>query len=196
MTSRKRQLVLSAPVLLVATMIPVFQLSEAWFGPELGWYLGFLVYWPLWCVIFPLWAIGKAGIRSALQRKHTPPWAWMLLSAPPLIALLSRAVIGGTSDQPMVWILMTGVNGTLEEVLWRGVYATHFKDSLRWGVAWPTLWFAVWHVAPGWVALGSQAWMLVAGAAFFGLTMSWVAYKTASIRWTIASHVLAGLAQV
>jgi len=82
-----------------------------------------------------------------------------------------------------------------EEVLWRGVYSVHFADSVRWGVAWPTLWFALWHFAPGWVALGSRAWVLVAGAAVFGLTMSWVAYKTRSIRWTIASHFLAGVVQ-
>jgi membrane protease YdiL (CAAX protease family) len=176
-------------------MIPVFQLAEAWFGAKLGWYLGFLVYWPVWCVLFPLWAIGPAGIRAAVQRRRTPRWAWVLLSVPPLFALLGRGTIGGGSDEPVAWILMAGVNGTLEEVLWRGVYATHFADSARWGVAWPTLWFAVWHFAPGWVAMGSRAWVLVAGAAVFGLTMSWVAYKTRSIRWTIVSHVLAGVAQ-
>lgn len=195
MTSQKRRLVLAAPILLVATMIPVFQVSEAWFGPKLGWYLGFLVYWPLWCVAFPLWAVGWTGIRFALQSRPTLPWAWLVLSAPLLTALVGRGVMGGGSDEPFVWILMAAANGTLEEVLWRGVYSVHFADSARWAVAWPTLWFALWHFAPGWVALGSRAWVLVAGAAVFGLAMSWVAYKTRSIRWTIASHFLAGVAQ-
>jgi membrane protease YdiL (CAAX protease family) len=195
LTSRKRRLVLAAPVLVVITMIPVYQLSEAWFGPKLGWYLGFLVYWPLWCLVFPLWAVGWAGIRLALRRRHTPPWAWLVLSAPPLMALLGRGIMGGGSGEAFAWILMAGANGTLEEVLWRGVYAIHFGDSVLWGVAWPTLWFALWHFAPGWVALGSRAWVLVAGAAMFGLAMSWVAHKTRSIRWTIASHLLAGVVQ-
>jgi hypothetical protein len=186
-------LVLAAPILVVATMIPVYQASEAWFGSKLGWYLGFLVYWPLWCVLFPLWAVGWAGIRTALRSRRTPPWAWLLLSAPPLMALAGRGVVGDGSGEPLLWILMAVGNGILEEVLWRGVYAVHFPDSVLWGVAWPTLWFALWHIAPGQVSMGSRAWVLVSGAAVFGLAMAWVAHKTGSIRWTILSHFLAGV---
>jgi hypothetical protein len=42
------------------------------------------------------------------------------------------------------WLVM----GTLEEVLWRGVYLELFPRSARWGVVWPSVFFALWHFAP------------------------------------------------
>ncbi len=92
-------------------------------------------------------------------------------------------------------VAMALVNGTLEEVLWRGVYPALFPRSPGWGYLWPTLWFALWHAAPGSVAEG-PAWQLVAGAALFGAALGWVAWRTRSIRWTVLSHVLAGLVSV
>jgi membrane protease YdiL (CAAX protease family) len=91
--------------------------------------------------------------------------------------------------------MVAAINGVLEELLWRGCYTGLFPDHAGWGVAWPSVWFAVWHVAPGSLLAGSEAMRLVAGAALLGCAFGWVAWRTGSIRWTAASHVLAGLIQ-
>jgi hypothetical protein len=77
-TDVRRMLILAAPVLVVATVIPVFALARHVFGNSVGWYLGFLVYWPVWCILFPLWAIGWRGVRTAFaQRTHlVGPGPW------------------------------------------------------------------------------------------------------------------------
>jgi len=39
-------------------------------------------------------------------------------------------------------------------------------------------------------------WLLVSGALILGLVYGYLAQQTKTIRWTAASHVLAGLARV
>jgi len=59
---------------------------------------------------------------------------------------------------------MTLMNSFWEEVLWRGVYITLFPDSRWWGIVWPTVWFALWHYAPGSVSPLADVRMLMIGA--------------------------------
>ncbi len=194
----KRKIAIVALPVLALTMLGVFRVAVRLLGPELAWYAGFWVYWPLWCVLFPLWMLGRQRLRALFRHQRMPPTAWILVILPPAAALIGRFVT--ESDRAgyvaVAWVMMAFVNGTLEEVLWRGVYVELFPSNRLWGLVWPTLWFALWHFAPGSVAMGSQVWVLVLGAALFGAGMGWVALKTGSIRWTAASHVLAGVFQV
>jgi uncharacterized protein len=85
------------------------------------------------------------------------------------------------------------MNGTLEELLWRGVFVTVFHSSWLLGVLLPTIGFAVWHVAPQLVhpsrAPGRTAsFVLVSGV--LGLMWGRVAFTTGSILRTAISHVL------
>jgi membrane protease YdiL (CAAX protease family) len=124
-----------------------------------------------------------------------PLVAWVLVASPPIVSLSERLFSTGDSSSPVLWLLLALINGTLEEVLWRGIAATLFPVTFLWGVLWPTAWFAIWHLAPGMLSMPSQAWQLVAGSAFLGFALGWVAQRTRSIFWPVLSHALAGIAQ-
>ena len=96
----------------------------------------------------------------------------------------------------MVLFFMAFANGILEEVLWRGVFITLFPGNLKWSVVWPTLWFALWHLAPGLISISFSPGVLMAGAAVFGACWGWLAMKSNSIRWSAISHILTGLVRV
>jgi membrane protease YdiL (CAAX protease family) len=87
------------------------------------------------------------------------------------------------------------MNSFWEEVLWRGVYITLFPDNRWWAAVWPTLWFAVWHYAPGSLSPLTDVRTLMIGAGVLGASFSWLALKTRSIRTTAVAHILGGLAQ-
>jgi membrane protease YdiL (CAAX protease family) len=124
---------------------------------------------------------------------------WFLFFFPLAMALIGRFVMN--YDKADMWgrlilIFMAFANGILEEILWRGVYFTLFPDNIRWGFVWPTLWFALWHLAPGSVSVSFSPWVLMAGAVVFGACWGWIAMKTDSIRWSALSHTLTALVRV
>jgi hypothetical protein len=194
-TKRQRLAILAAPVLTV-TMLPVYWLAADLLGREWGWYAGFLVYWPVWCVGLPLALLGWSEARDLLRAGPMSPLSWVLVTLPPVMAAVGRLAGAEGPDRPLLWAAMALVNGALEEMLWRGMYVRLFPGRLRWALAWPTVWFALWHLAPGSVAMGSDVWVLIGGAAVLGAALGWVAVRSRSIRWTVVSHMLAGLAQL
>jgi len=194
MTLKQRAAIGAAPAVLL-TMAPVFQLTGNWLGREAGWYAGFPVYWIVWCIVFPLSTVGWSGIRETLRSRHMSTTDWSLVTLPPMMALFARLGLGVRPHLVLPWLGMSLLNGVLEEVFWRGMYTLLFPNSVRWAVLWPTLWFAVWHFAPGRLSMGDRVMVLVVGAAVFGVCMAWVARRTRSIRWTIVSHVMAGVVQ-
>jgi len=100
-----------------------------------------------------------------------------------------------------VWIFLlllstTFGNGFFEEVLWRGVYMKLFPGSLMFRIVWPSIWFALWHYAPGSVSSNGNIMALVIGAAFFGFYLSFLAKKTDTIWWCIVTHILGGIIMI
>jgi membrane protease YdiL (CAAX protease family) len=85
------------------------------------------------------------------------------------------------------------LNGTLEELFWRGCFNSEFSDSVIFAYLLPTVIFSCWHIA---LALaegmnysgGNLA--LIGGAGFMGLLWGLVAYKTKNIKVVICTHVL------
>ena len=197
--NRRQIVALAALPTLTLTMIPVFRLLARWLGRNRAWYAGFLVYWPIWCILFPLWAIGPRKLKALLKFQRPQLAEWFMLTVPPALAFLGRY----TLDKPQrgakekaVLVFMAVMNGIGEEVLWRGVYVTLFPDSRWWGAVWPTIWFALWHYAPGSVSPLTDVRVLMMGAGVLGACLSWLSLKTHSIRTAALSHVLGGLAQV
>ena len=196
--NRKQQIAIAIPPILTVTMLGVFHLTERLLGPELGWYAGFWVYWPVWCLLFPWWMLGWPGLRRLFNHSSLDRWGWLLFLLPPAIALFGRFFIDGRDAIGWEWvalIAMSFTNGSLEEVLWRGVYVELFPKNRLWGLAWPTVWFALWHLAPGLVS-EMNPWLLAIGALVFGTCMGLLAFRTGSIRYSVVSHTLAALANV
>ncbi len=201
----RRATLVADPVLLLITMTAAFLAFVALFGPRTGFVLAMAIYYLGWCVAFPLWAVGadevRASLREGTSRALRPPWfGWVLLAIPVAIAV----AVGASEVWPhatlavVAWTVPVAlVNGTLEEVLWRGTFARAFPTSLVLGYLWPAIGFGFWHLAPIAADIGAYGAQGVAafigGGVLFGLCWGWVAYRTGSIRWTVVSHILVNL---
>jgi hypothetical protein len=59
--SKQKIAILLSPSLFVV-MYGVYQGFAAILGSNLGWYAGFAVYWPIFCVVIPLLLVGSGRI--------------------------------------------------------------------------------------------------------------------------------------
>ncbi len=193
MNFRQRIGTAAAPAVVVS-MIPVFRLLGHALGNRRAWIAGILVYWAVWCVALPLLLLGGREVKRLFARGRMTWLAWLVVALPPLVSLIGRFFGFRQSTYALAAsIALALVNGTMEELLWRGVFTGLFPDSVFWGVLWPSFWFGLWHSAPASVnRTPVEAVQLVVAAMFLGLAMGWVAHSSRSIRWTALSHALAG----
>jgi membrane protease YdiL (CAAX protease family) len=178
----------------------VFTLLGDWLGADLGYILGFAFYW-LWCVSVPIVLFGKEGFLS-LFRDETPFFRrenWFLVT---LLALtVVGAVVGYTIPslaRVSLWTVLFApiavVNGTCEEVLWRGTYVKAFRQSVVLACIYPAVGFAISHTSPLLVFPPESGVLPFLLSTFFlGLAFGWVAYRTGSAKWTAITHSLIGL---
>ncbi len=195
---RKQLIAIGALPVLTVTMVGVYRLLLRRLGAGRAWYAGFLVYWPVWRILFPLQVLGFKKLRSLFQHRRPNALGWFIVILPPVLAFLGRFAqdrpTRGVKERAAL-VSTAFMNGTLEEVLWRGVYVGLFPDKPLWAVVWPTLWFALWHYAPGSVSPLTDVGTLMVGAGMLGACLSWLTLQTRSILWAAISHTLAGLAQ-
>jgi hypothetical protein len=85
------------------------------------------------------------------------------------------------------------VNGTIEEIYWRGLYLKVFKENPRFILIVSPLLFAFMHcsfLAIKGITYQGDVLALVGGALFMGLLWSYVSFKLNSIRYCIAGHII------
>jgi membrane protease YdiL (CAAX protease family) len=104
-----------------------------------------------------------------------------------------RAIGQASVSIVLLSALLAIINGTLEELLWRGAYLTAFQGNWFLGYIYPAFGFAIWHLAPQSIFRnpapgGSIALVVVAGVV--GLMWGWVSRQTGSILWGTVSHIL------
>jgi membrane protease YdiL (CAAX protease family) len=194
--NKKQQIAIAALPMLVLMMLAIYQVAARLFGSSLGWYVGFLVYWPVWCVLYPLWMLGRDGFRDLFRSRRLRVSEWGLMFFYPAMAFIGTFLFEQRQreiSEMILYIIMSFGNGFFEEILWRGVYIKLFPEDKLWGFAWPTLWFAIWHYAPGSISPWTNVWVLMAGALGLGACVGWLAMKTDSVRWSMISHTLSGL---
>lgn len=196
-----RAVLIAVPWLLLSSTYLVYQLSRYLLGVELGYFIGFLFYWIVWCLGFSWWVLGKEqlvdvfrGTRDSLTSRR---WFGVALLLVPLLMAYGyefpRALPQANLPVLIVSVVISIVNGTGEELLWRGVYPRVFPQSRWWGYLYPTIGFAVWHLAPQSVFPNTRPGgmiSLVVAAGIVGLMWGWLAFRTKSIRWTTLSHIL------
>jgi hypothetical protein len=204
MTATQILLVFSLPALF-ATMYLTFWLfnkrfmEHTWGAKRVSWYLGILVYWSVWCLAFPIALVGLPDVLNTFEIKPIDISSILILLVPIVITFLGRFIL--KFEKPMVAkdqiILMTTslLMGVFEEVLWRGTFLSVFPSMLLFGFVWPTVWFAIWHLAPGSFSILDK-WSLALGALVFGTCWGFVAIRTNTIFWTMLSHVLVGWVRV
>lgn len=196
--SREQQAAIIGPVFLVGSMIIFFRLLSSILGPTLGWLFGLVFYWLVWCAGFTLWLIGKDSLYKIIRPQRLT-WQILLLLAIPIIGSLAYKLIPGMDyGQTSRWLTLMMIttalgNGFFEEVLWRGAYMELFSENLFFRILWPSTWFALWHFAPGSVSPDGNVIALMIGSGVFGLYLSFLAWKTGTIWWSIVAHVTGGL---
>ncbi len=206
-TSSQIGLLVAPPILLGTTYFAFKELAVR-LGPARGYLAGFLFYWSCWCFLLSLLTVGPDGLREMFKAPQPlfgkPDWVGLLLLlGPPLVTYITRfpTEVKSASLKIITYsILYALVNGTMEEVLWRGAYTTAFPDSWLWAYIYPSIWFGLWHLSPQVIYPSEMPGGAIAFALMsisLGLVWGWVAKTTGSIRWTVAAHILlnfAGLA--
>jgi len=208
---RQRSALLAAPMLLLISMGLLFNGLTAIFDHTVALIVGWSLYLLLWCILFPLWAVGRdelrAAFRKTIPRVGEPTWlGWLLLAIPVLVGFLSWIPSLGI-ETPDLWPQATGlllfavpialVNGTLEELLWRGAYIRAFPGQIVAGFLYPSVGFGLWHLALLSIHLDRyglvEVAVILAGGIIFGLCWGWVAWRSGSIRWPVISHICSNL---
>jgi hypothetical protein len=195
----KKTFLIMAPLVLMLTVYLVLTPLVDKFGLSRGLLYGYFFYWGFWCIIFPLWVVGLEGFKKmfAPSAKNLGKMGWLLLALPVIIYpvyLLPEIWHELTITVVLLSLPVALVNGTLEELLWRGTYVTAFPGKLFPGYLFPSIAFGVWHVAPYAVIpefSAAGAVMVTLGGTLFGLCWGWAAWKCGSIRLPVLSHVLA-----
>jgi len=100
---------------------------------------------------------------------------------------------------PLILLAIPGavINGFCEEALWRGLYIKVFPKDWLSGLLFPSIGFALWHIAPQLVFPSEGGiFPFVLSTLFLGLSYGWIAYRTESARWTAISHSLSAVIAV
>ncbi len=198
--NNKQLIAILAPLVILIVMVPLFRLLGSKLG-KIGWYLGLWVNWLIWGTIFPLFMIGKQRILNLIRPRKLNIRVASLVVFPLLMAAAYKLVPGMTYEKASIWtwlyLLSTPFgNGFFEEVLWRGVYMELFPDELFFRIIWPSVWFGIWHYAPGSASPGGNVLGLMIGSALFGFYLSFLAKKTNTIWWSIVAHTLGGMIMI
>lgn len=201
--SQKQIIAVVAPPILLAVMVSVFQTLARAFGERwrIAWYLGLIIYWLTWCTLVPLWMVGTEGLVTIIRPQRLTVGVALLTLVMLTLAALYRVVPGMDYEKPSLWMWLLIVstsfgNGFFEEVLWRGVYMELFPDTILLRMVWPSIWFGLWHYAPGSISPDGNPLGLMIGSGLMGFYLSFLAKRTGTIWWTIVAHTLGGMIMI
>lgn len=201
MNQNQRVLIWSAPVLCIS-MLLLMPFLTANMGKTAGYVTGFCIYWFLFCLPVSVYCSGGFRRLREIYRQKSDITAriktiYYFIALIPCIATFfavfkNIAPIAGL--QVLILALVFGmINGTLEEMFWRGNFNKIFNDHLIWAYLYPSLFFGIWHIAlfsaKGIVYQGG-AGSLVGGSLFMGLLWGLAAYKTKSVKVVTAAHII------
>ena len=190
------------PPFALLTSFAILQSAQLVFGRRGGFAVGLGFYWLVWCLLVPFAVLGRAEFRQLFARSAQE------LRLRDAVVLMLPPAVGFTAIFPLLlWIgdstlyvaaaAIAIVNGTCEEVLWRGAYLKVFGNRLWGGLLYPAIGFGLWHFAPvlaHWSWSPARALWIAASATLVGLAYGFVARRCDSIRWTILSHILMNFA--
>lgn len=200
--NKKQFVLLCATPILCVLMLFLIPFLTSKMGKTTGYILGFCIYWFIFCIPISLYCCNglselkeiyftKSNIKKIIRN------VWYLTAFMPSIATFfavfkNFAAMAGVKALTIT-LLYALVNGTIEEMIWRGVFNKVFKNNIFLAYIYPTIFFGIWHIAlyfaKGVVYQGGFA-ALVGGSFFMGLLWGWVAYKTKSIKIVTIAHII------
>jgi membrane protease YdiL (CAAX protease family) len=198
---------LVSPAILILATLAVFQVTKSVTSEWVTHLTGFAFYWSVSGIIIPMILLGRQGYASLFTRA---PVTWSAGLRLGVMGLFIPAAFGFLFVFPYLFpgeknllipglVLYALLNGTFEEVFWRGLFIKQFRGNFWLGVVYPGVLFGIWQLVP-WALF--EWWLrpppeiVLAVGIPFGLLFGWVAYRTGSIRLTVMAHVLANLAGV
>ena len=202
LTKSQKNFLLALPFPLVLSTALIFVYAAKWFGNELGYLLGFVFYWGVWCFLVPLLILKREGIVSLFKEENRlfqkSNWSPAVLLV--VIVVVTVVMYPPTSlvSVPIKLLILAVpvaiINGICEELLWRGLYAKAFSGNAILGVIYPSIGFAFWHISPQ-LVIPAEIGILpfVLSTFFLGISYAWISYRTGSIKWNAISHSLGGI---
>jgi membrane protease YdiL (CAAX protease family) len=182
MMSRRQLSLIAAGIALVAVLLVGVPLVTPSFAPAWGFVLVLAAYWALFCIPVSLIFIAPTD-RSRLGVQIAGVFFGALW---PHLGALSATAIG-------LGVVVGLLNGTLEELAWRGAYLSTFRDKPLLGFAAGWVLFTLWHIplsmTAGMVFEGGPL-MLIGSSAGLGLLWSAVAFRTGSLAYVVPAHIL------
>ncbi|UCC11635.1 MAG: CPBP family intramembrane metalloprotease [candidate division WOR-3 bacterium] len=201
MSTRERVLLIAAPALFPVTL-GLFQFCSAVIGGLRGYILGLVIYWII-CVSVSVYILyGNRAFFDLYRIRSKNLTATGMISVIvtfiPVIATFSVAFLKAyhliTTTIFIVLIIMSALNGFIEELLWRGTYFVVFAEKdTRIAYFMPTFYFALWHVSlffyRGIRYTGGIA-ALVGGALIMGAIWAWGVSRQKSLLFCTIAHIL------
>lgn len=192
--TRKNVLLLSS-FLVFPIMVLVFNITTNVFSVQTGYLAGLVFYW-CYCLVF-IFATPKRELFRYLRfrRISKKEYWYLILTFVPILGAMYVNFIPYLSliTLPifLLVIITSLVNGTIEEVYWRGLYLVEYKENTRIGLWLATFLFGVWHISLYTISEISYGGFapLVFGAAFMGLLWAFCSRKLQSIVWSILGHI-------
>lgn len=190
------------PLFALLTTYAVLQSARSLFAPRAAYGMGLLFYWVVWCLLLPIAIVGPRGVAGMFgrSRRELRLREIVLFVLPPVIGFSTFFPLLLWMGNPRIYAAAAAiaiVNGTVEEILWRGLYLEVFGNRVWGGVIYPAIAFGLWHVAPVAARWTLSPWLvlLVAlSAALVGLGYGLIVRRTRSVRWTVLSHILMNFA--
>jgi membrane protease YdiL (CAAX protease family) len=170
-------------------LAPVLRMT---FGEAQGAMILLGLYWWGFCLPLGLYFCPGRDIWRLGWRDSAAVIIVAVLIAAVLLVLL---VLRHPQGFPFVVILaalgFALINGSLEELFWRGAWLRVYGRSLPMYFLGYVL-FVGWHVPLAMmttIPFQGGVWGLTAGAAALGAVWAWMAWRTGSIGWSVVSHV-------
>jgi len=198
----KHTLLISSFLILPFTF-GTFQILTGLFGPKWGYMGGFLLYWGYalctsWWLSGGKWAYLGRMTSQSLRPRYTngiTAAAFLPVLGVFFVSFLPNAA-KLTPTTSILLVTMALLNGTIEEVYWRGLYLLEYPQDRRIGVWASTVLFGAWHISL-WFARGvayQGGFMALVGGAFvMGLLWTGVTRSVGNVRACILAHVLVNL---
>ena len=200
--SPPQRFALLIPLLLIPSTALVFKVLSQSLGLALGYVLGFLFYWTVWCFLVPLLLLGGHGVLSLFtegsplfrRSNWLPALLLVVIVVVTVIMYPLSQLVAAPQRLLIIAIPVAVVNGIGEEVLWRGVYVRAFPRNFTLALIYPSLGFALWHLSPQLILPAEGGvWPFVISTFFLGLSYGLIAYRTGSVRWPAIAHSLGGI---